>query len=57
MTKKSQAKNYVEVKTALAEKYDRLARVCSSKPAKMRLLRHAERFRAQAANVAKSTSK
>jgi hypothetical protein len=54
MTKKSQTKNIVEVKTALADKYDRLARVRSSKPAKRRLQRHAERFRSQAANASKS---
>jgi hypothetical protein len=57
MTKKSQAKNIVEVKTALADKYERLARTRRSKPAKMTLLRHSERFRAQANNAAKSRSK
>lgn len=57
MTKKSEAKNYVEVKTALADKYERLARTRRSKPAKARLLRHSERFRSQADNMAKSTSK
>jgi hypothetical protein len=57
MTKKSQAKNIVEVKTALADKYERLARTRRSKPAKMTLLRHSERFRAQANNAAKSSSK
>jgi hypothetical protein len=57
MSKKSQAKNIVEVKTALADKYERLARTRRSKPAKMTLLRHSERFRAQANNAAKSSSK
>ena len=57
MTKKSQTKNIVEVKTALADKYARLARTRRSKPAKARLLRHSERFRAQADNAAKSSSK
>jgi hypothetical protein len=57
MTKKSQTKNIVEVKTALADKYERLARTRRSKPAKARLLRHSERFRSQANNAAKSTSK
>jgi hypothetical protein len=57
MTKKSQAKNIIEVKTALADKYERLARTRCSKPAKLRLLRHSKRFRSQAANAAKSTSK
>ncbi len=53
MTKKSQSENLVKVKTALADKYERLARRRRSKPARERLLRHAERFRSQAANVSK----
>ena len=57
MTKKSEIKNIVEIKTALAEKYVRLAATRNSKPAKARLLRHAERFRSQAFNIAKSHSK
>jgi len=57
MTKQSQAKNIVEVKTALADKYERLARMRRSKPARLRLLRHSERFRAQAENIAKSNAK
>jgi len=57
MTKKSQAKNIVEVKTALADKYQRLARTRRSKPARQRLLRHSERFRSQAANAEKGTAK
>jgi hypothetical protein len=57
MTKQAATKNLVEVKTALADKYERLARTRRSKPAKLRLLRHAERFRSQAGNIAKSTSK
>jgi hypothetical protein len=57
MAKKSQAKHIVEVKTALADKYERLALKRKSKPAKATLLRHAKRFRSQAANAAKSTSK
>lgn len=57
MTKKSQVKNIVEVKTALADKYIRLARTRRSKPARERLLRHAERFRSQATNAAKETAK
>jgi hypothetical protein len=55
MTKKSQTKNIVEVKTALADKYERLARARRSKPAKARLLRHAERFRSQAANASEGS--
>ena len=57
MTKKAEAKNKVEVKTALADKYLRLAATRRSKPAKARLLRHSERFRSQAENMAKSSSK
>jgi hypothetical protein len=57
MTKKSQTQHIVEVKTALADKYERLARARSSKPAKARLLRHSQRFRKQAANATKSNSK
>jgi hypothetical protein len=57
MTKKSEPKNIVEVKTALADKYQRLARTRRSKPAKARLLRHSERFRSQAENIAKSSAK
>jgi hypothetical protein len=57
MTKKSQTKNIIEVKTALADKYERLARTRGSKPAKARLLRHAERFRSQAANAGKGNGK
>ena len=52
MTKKSYAENLVNVKSALADKYERLARMRRSKPARERLLRHAERFRSQAANTA-----
>ena len=57
MTKKSETKNKIEVKSALAEKYQRLARTRRSKPGKARLLRHSERFRSQAENIAKSSSK
>jgi hypothetical protein len=57
MTKSSQATNYIEVKTALADKYERLSRRRRSKPAKLRLLRRAERFRSQAANAGKGNSK
>jgi hypothetical protein len=49
MSRKSNSENIVKVKTALAEKYLRLANARKSKPAKDRLLRHAERFRQQAA--------
>ena len=57
MTKQSEKQNIVEVKAALADKYVRLARTRRSKPARATLLRHAERFRSQAANAAKSNAK
>jgi hypothetical protein len=57
MTKKSMNKNLVEVKKALADKYERLANKRCSKPARARLLRHAERFRCQAENLSQGSSK
>jgi hypothetical protein len=57
MTKKSPNKNIIEVKTALADKYERLALKRKSKPAKATLLRHSKRFRSQAANAAKGSPK
>ena len=57
MTKQSENKNIVELKPALANKYKRLAMTRRSKPAKARLLRHSERFRAQADNAAKSSTR
>ena len=54
MSKKTSKENLVQVKTALAEKYMRLANDRSSKPVKARLLRHAERFRQQAAGAART---
>jgi hypothetical protein len=57
MSKKTHAKNIVEVKSALADKYERLARKRRSKPARATLLRHAERFRSQAANAREGLSK
>ncbi len=57
MTIESERANIIKVKTALAEKYERRARNCKSKPAKARLERHAERFRQQAANADKGSAK
>lgn len=51
MSKESVRKNIVDVKTALADKYERLAFSSKSRPAKARLIRQAERFRQQAANA------
>ena len=52
MTTQEKLENWVKVKTALAEKYERLSRTRRSKPGKATLLHHAERFRQQAANGA-----
>jgi hypothetical protein len=57
MTHQSKIENIVEVKAALADKYERLARMRRSKPARARLLRHAERFRHQAANARRGIPK
>jgi hypothetical protein len=57
MSKQSSAQNIVEVKTALADKYERLARTRRSKPARATLLRHAERFRSQAEYARKGLAK
>ena len=57
MTRKSTAANLVRVKSAMADKYERLARTRKSKPAKARLLRRAEQHRVQAANAAKTAPK
>lgn len=53
MTRKSEMENLVRVKTALADKYQRLAATRNSKPRRENLLRTAKRYRDQAANVAK----
>jgi hypothetical protein len=57
VTQKSQLENFVQVKTALADKYERLARARRSKPAKLNLLRHSKRFRDQAEYARKGLSK
>jgi hypothetical protein len=51
MTRQVDGQNILKVKTALAEKYERRARSCRSKPARARLQHHAERFRQQAFNA------
>jgi hypothetical protein len=57
MTRKAVTENIVRVKSALADKYERLARTRKSKPARATLLRLAERHRQQAANAAKGASR
>jgi hypothetical protein len=56
VTQKSERENIIQVKTALAAKYERLSRTRRSKPAKLNLLRHSKRFRDQAANARKGLS-
>jgi hypothetical protein len=57
VTQKSERETFIQVKTALADKYERLARTRHSKPAKLNLLRHSKRFRDQAAYARKGISK
>ncbi len=56
MTNQSISENIVRVKTALAEKYERRARNCKSKPGQATAKRTATRYRQQAANIAKSAA-
>ena len=51
MSKQSVRENLVKVKTALAEKYDRLAATANSRPRKARMSRHAETYRRLAKNL------
>lgn len=53
MTKKADLENVARVKTALADKYERLATTRKSATGKKTLLHHAKRHRQQA-NVAHS---
>lgn len=43
------------VKRTLGDKYENLARITASKPRKAKLMRHAERFRRQAADLERLT--
>jgi hypothetical protein len=56
MTKKSDLENLARVKTALAEKYERLAGTRTSAAGKKRSLHHSKRHRQQAA-VAQAKAK
>jgi hypothetical protein len=51
--KKSSKQNLVDVKTMLAEKYERLAKVTPSVPKRARMLRHAKHYRRQAEQLAR----
>ncbi len=53
MSHQAKTENLVAVKTRLAEKYDRLAKTCSSRPRRKTLMNRAERFRQQAEQIAK----
>ena len=58
MTKRADLENLAKVKTALADKYERLAQTRKSAPAKKTLLHHSKRHRQQAAvALAKSKGK
>jgi hypothetical protein len=57
MTKKSEQENLVRVKTALADKYERLAGTSKSATGKKTRLHHAKRHRQQAANIARRGAK
>ena len=52
MTKAAERKNLLEVKQALAAKYESLAKVASSKVKQRSFLRNAEKYRRQAAKFA-----
>ena len=57
MLRDCELENLVKVKTALANKYIRLARARKSKPWKTRLYQRAESYRQQARILARSLSR
>jgi hypothetical protein len=57
MTRKSELENIVQVKTALAEKYERRMQNRKSQTGKATAKRMATRYREQAANAARSTGR
>ncbi len=57
MTRKSEVENLVRVKTALAEKYERRMNNRKSQTGKATAKRTATRYREQAANVGRSTTR
>ncbi len=57
MTRKSELENIVQVKTALAEKYERRMQNRKSQTGKATAKRMATRYREQAANAARSTAR
>ncbi len=56
MLRKHELENLVKVKTALADKYIRLARARKNKPWQARLYRRAETYRHQATILARGLS-
>ena len=51
MTLKQDREKLAQVKLALAEKYENLARTINSQPRKANYLRHVDKFRRQAADL------
>jgi len=52
MTKETETAKLIQTKKALAEKYERLAKASKSRPKQKTLLRHAEHYRRQVADLA-----
>jgi hypothetical protein len=52
---RSETENLISVKRALAQKYERLARASSSKPAQKKMLRRAKSYAIQARNLSHAT--
>ena len=57
MTKKADIAKLAQTKLALAEKCDRLIKVCKSRPKQQTLKNQAERFRRQAEQLAEQLSR
>lgn len=55
MAGKETLENLVQVKTALADKYERRAQTLKSKPGKASALRQSRKHRQQAANIARKS--
>jgi hypothetical protein len=53
VSKKKDAERLVQTKLALAQKCDRLIKVCKSKPKKQTLKNQADRFRRQAEQLSR----
>ena len=56
MSEKKQTQKLVQVKLALAKKYESLARISKSRPRQKTLLRHARSYRQQAEDLTKRAS-